>query len=448
MKESKLWIDINAHVANITCYINIDSTGPTATISFDNLGTGAITAIKFNATGYDSFGDVIQVNNRNQFFLIIQDIHIPKNSSAKGLKAKMPNSNMRKLVLEESQICYADGTLTTYMGSDIREFDVEEYTDHDKSGEIYAALKDRFGEKLFFRPKVVDDGWICGCGRFNSLDKTMCSCCNNKKSDIFQVEDDDAISKIVSDFLRREDWRKEYEQQAAKEKEKEEKKPKIVIVLGVVIVGVIMLFIGQVTGTSGRTAYATEAEMKAALQGKYTYYVGDVAKKQIEIKGNQCRYIYQYVDSGSWANIRWFPEKGKLYTFENIIVTSNGSLKVGGELYQKGGYLPSDDDDTDSLENGYSVLEITVDGVSHETSYTVCTGSVKNTGNKTYRFITLKGSFQDASGTVIANEWVIPYIPEGLASGKSVTFRFYVTKNSNIDSCSVSLHDFKEEGEK
>lgn len=79
MKSVKKVIDINAHIENLKCQIESSAGGSLALISFDNLGFGTVTAIKFNAIGYNSFGDVIKINGNDRFFLIIQDISIGKN---------------------------------------------------------------------------------------------------------------------------------------------------------------------------------------------------------------------------------------------------------------------------------------------------------------------------------------------------------------------------------
>ena len=95
-----------------------------------------------------------------------------------------------------------------------------------------------------------------------------------------------------------------------------------------------------------------------------------------------------------------------------------------------------------NYESGYSVLKITVDSVTNNSGYTICTGSVKNNGTKTYKYIKVKGSFKDSSGNVVDTDWTYAAGSEGLAPGESTTFRLSVTKNSKITSCSVSLLDY------
>ena len=62
MRQIEKKIIINAHIENIKCNIEVNNGSVLALISFDNLGYGDITAIKFNAVGYNSFGDVVEIN--------------------------------------------------------------------------------------------------------------------------------------------------------------------------------------------------------------------------------------------------------------------------------------------------------------------------------------------------------------------------------------------------
>ena len=93
-------------------------------------------------------------------------------------------------------------------------------------------------------------------------------------------------------------------------------------------------------------------------------------------------------------------------------------------------------------ESGFSVLQVSDVKVSYNSSYTVCTGSVKNTGKKTYKFIEVKGAFKNYSGTVLDTDWTYVVGSEGLAPGESSTFRMSIPKNYDVSSCTVSVYDF------
>lgn len=87
-------------------------------------------------------------------------------------------------------------------------------------------------------------------------------------------------------------------------------------------------------------------------------------------------------------------------------------------------------------------MDISADSITSNSGYTICSGSVKNNGTKTYKFIQLKGAFKDSNGNVVDTDWTYAAGSEGLAPGESTTFRLSVNKNSDIDSCYVSLLDY------
>lgn len=83
-----------------------------------------------------------------------------------------------------------------------------------------------------------------------------------------------------------------------------------------------------------------------------------------------------------------------------------------------------------------------MDSTTNNSSYTICTDSVKNNGTKTYKFIKIKGKFKDWNDKVVDTDWTYATDSEGLVSRESISFRLSVTKNSKITSCSVSSLDY------
>jgi len=262
------------------------------------------------------------------------------------------------------------------------------------------------------------------------------------------------LKQLVEEYRSKISAEKEEARLKAIADEKSAKQKKTKTIIGIVIGIIVAIFIGNAVVMSGRTTYSSEAEMKEAVAGTYTCYDEDYdIDYQLKIEGDTVikRWYNLGSDSDMELNVKsWNPRKG---TFEislgTIIITSEGDLKYDGKLYEHGGYW------SDSLEkktygssynyntsNGYSDLKITTDRVSSNSSYTICTGSVKNNGTKTYYYIEVKGAFKDSSGNVIDTDWTYAAGSEGLAPGESTTFRLSVTKDYDIDSCTVSLLDF------
>lgn len=202
---------------------------------------------------------------------------------------------------------------------------------------------------------------------------------------------------------------------------------------------VLAVVIGNAAILADRTTYKDQSEMKAALQGTYTYYddSGD-ATKQLILSGENVTYKWFTGYEMDVPVQEWNYSRGIIYTFENIVVTSEGNLKSDGDIYQKGGEMPIGYGN----ENNTPIFEFSGLELSSNSSYKICTGSIKNTGSETYYYVKVKCSFKDVSDNVIDTDWTYAVGPEGLAPGESKSFRLSVPKNSAIISCTVNVIDY------
>lgn len=92
-----------------------------------------------------------------------------------------------------------------------------------------------------------------------------------------------------------------------------------------------------------------------------------------------------------------------------------------------------------------NALEFSNIEISHNSSYTVCTGTITNNGRKTYTFVEVKGKFKNASGTILDTDWTYAVGSEGLSPNESTTFRLSVDKNRDITKCTMEILDYKRE---
>ncbi len=92
--------------------------------------------------------------------------------------------------------------------------------------------------------------------------------------------------------------------------------------------------------------------------------------------------------------------------------------------------------------NAEDDLEFSNIRVSSNSSYTICTGKVTNTGSRTYGYVEVKGAFKDYSGNVVDTDWTYAVGSEGLSPGESTTFRLSVDKDYSIETCSISILDY------
>lgn len=111
--------------------------------------------------------------------------------------------------------------------------------------------------------------------------------------------------------------------------------------------------------------------------------------------------------------------------------------------YHKYLYGSSSSSSSSSYSSASSDLSFTNIKITHNSLYTVVTGTVTNSGTRNYRFVTIKGSFKNYAGTVIDTDSTYAVGSEGLAKGESTTFRMSVDKNTNIRTCSISIISYK-----
>lgn len=446
MKEKHCRIDINSYISDLVCKVDVQNGSSIATLSFQSLCKETITAIKFLAKGFNSFGDLVYVNGNDKFILIIQDIAIKQNEIAKNIKVTLPNADIRKLELVENQYCLSDGSVISYEGENWIEYDIEVFKSLDSAEkDQFEALKD-INSKVICKPILIHSGWICLCGRYNDNNDLNCSNCHMQKEKVFEIVSDSGITKLVNDYKN-----KKAEQAIIKAKKLKENKMKIAVisVIGLIFLGLI---INSVV-LSHRKTFASESQMQTYMQGKWTYYTdyANNALFQIIIDDNQFGKVSKYDDSLEpkyTSDITWNPSRGTFSVgSKTYIVLSNGYIKDGKYEYKKGGYMTlyssdSDNSSSSKYETAYTALKFSNIRISSNSYYTICTGTITNNGNKTYKFVQIKGSFKDSSGSVLDTDSTYAVGSEGLAPGESKTFRMSIDKNSKVKSCSVSIYHY------
>lgn len=451
LKSTKIEIDVNAHIENLKCDIVKQNDGAYAIIAFDNLGYGNISAIKFDACGYNSFGDIVNVNGQEKFFLIVQDVDIKRNEHVTDLRAKLPNADIKKLDMQECQICYADGTVVSYAGEDKLCFEVEEI----ENSECKEAIKKIYGKKAKYKVKKFEQGWICTCGRYNTCENSRCSLCENAKKDLFAMCSEDGMNQIIEKYNNIREEEKRVAVEEGKKKKKRIRQKQVGIVAGIIGFIIIFVMISNAVTMSKRQIYNSADEMRDAMQGNWSHrsdYDNDIMW-QLQIEGDKSVRVYASSTDTFEYDITWNPSKGTFDIGNTTYVVEKGGRTIeeenGSYSYDKGGIAltPGESESSDSFssssyESAYSALNFSDIYVSSNSSYTVCTGKVTNNGKKTYRFVTIKGAFEDASGTVVDTDSTYAVGSEGLAPGESKSFRMSVRRDSTIEDCSVSITDY------
>lgn len=87
-------------------------------------------------------------------------------------------------------------------------------------------------------------------------------------------------------------------------------------------------------------------------------------------------------------------------------------------------------------------LIITKVSVTTNSASTYCTGTITNTGDKSFKFVKVKGAFKDSNGNTIETGDAYAVGSEGLAPGESTSFTIRCTKNSKVKSCTVTVYSY------
>lgn len=294
-------------------------------------------------------------------------------------------------------------------------------------------------------PKAFEQGWICGCGRFNKIDSAICSRCLKSKTDTMRATSSDGLKKIIEKYREQENEEHRIAQEQAKQKAKDERNKKLGIAAGIVCIIAFVAFLINASIMSKRETYSSVDEMRSAMQGTWSHDGYNSVLWQIQIDGDTCTRKYEPDDEGYQGDITWNPAKGTFTVRGTTYIVQKGgrSLMEGNYDYRRGGTLTSSKDySSNSYESVYSALRISDISVTSNSSYTVCTGTITNNGKNTYKFVQIKGAFKDSSGNVLDTDSTYGVGSEGLAPGESTTFRMSIHKNSSVTDCSVSIYDY------
>ena len=76
MISKQIKLDLNSCIKDLAFYVKVENDIPTAYVSFTNVYNKTMSAIKFKGKGYNSFGDVVNINNNDSFLIVLQDFRI------------------------------------------------------------------------------------------------------------------------------------------------------------------------------------------------------------------------------------------------------------------------------------------------------------------------------------------------------------------------------------
>lgn len=163
-------------------------------VSLRNIGNVRVEALKVNAYGYNAFGEAIQVDGKDFFELLIQDVHLDENAATSIVVEKdIPDINIRKLELKITQVL----TETMPVFAEILNFDVEKKLIEKQEEKEYFYKKNpyfRYLKRIFY-PQQNDKYWLCSCGYINSNGSEECTYCHSNKEKLFSDIEPETIKE-------------------------------------------------------------------------------------------------------------------------------------------------------------------------------------------------------------------------------------------------------------
>lgn len=376
-------IDLNAHVEDLSCEITLENEIPYASIHFHSLGHGIITAIKLNATGQNTFGDILSINGDNHFLIVLQDLSIPKNTEFSSAKIQLPNKDIRSLKIREVQVKYSDETILDYTEPNLYTytFDLLDTTNPTELRILNIIRK--YEKTAVCLPKENDVGWICACGHFNQTKIDKCLMCSSDKSTMLGYSDRTYFNSLIE------------RQNTAEDKQKKDKKHRNVLLglIGVLLIGLVSLLINA-SLLSTRVIYKSVREMQNDLQGSWVYrsdYSGN-ALWEIDISTNTL--IRTYDNGLSYPNdINYYPERGYFISLGSKYIVK----KVGDSivLVESGKYEYTKGKLADNVSNSTTHTNPTIskfDEYISENNISLDNSDVQyNMSNNVNKPFTLKG---------------------------------------------------------
>lgn len=272
-KNTILKVDINAS-AYITDYEISKDQNENLYMSCKiyNASNKAIRAIKIIAQGFNSFGDVVKVNDNEEFEIIIQDLDIAANHERQiSQNVKLLDSSIRELNMKIAQISYSDGTVE--ISKEQRFIDNNQEPLEDK---YIQMVKKENCDAMYY---MIDshDYWQCVCGYVNKATKEKCIKCLMQKSFAKKYCKDkiaDTYDKFIKDEEERERYQKEQKELDAINQKKRQKTLKRSITIAVLIFIVAMIPVGinaYSTYKENQRIAQIRDEFVSSIQGEYVY---------------------------------------------------------------------------------------------------------------------------------------------------------------------------------
>ena len=207
-------------------------------VDFINVYQKAISAVMFSATGFNSFGDRVQMNDADFFDVIGQDLSIKPNECGK-VYATLQYDAIRKVEVKVKKVCFADGTIV----DDIQEDWISTNQSELKPIHIDCAKRENIQSKYY--AIIKERYWQCVCGFVNT--QNTCALCGMQKNNALKFTPE-SIEDVYNAYIKqikieksKEESRKLEEKRLQEEQQARAKKNKKILAYSISIIAICVV---------------------------------------------------------------------------------------------------------------------------------------------------------------------------------------------------------------
>lgn len=172
-------VDLNADVKINKYNVGKNDSGDLClNVNLLNKTNKKITAIKFEATATNTFGDDISVNGSNTFELISQDINLLPDSMIDIRPISLPDESIRNIKLKVKQFVCDSGEVMIPAEPYYVKTKQNPMTDEQIA---YVSTKNSNAKYMYSR---TQEYWQCVCGMINKNDSIKCKFCDSAKGEV------------------------------------------------------------------------------------------------------------------------------------------------------------------------------------------------------------------------------------------------------------------------
>lgn len=170
-------------------------------IDFMNTSEDVISAVLFSIHGFNVFGDLVYINEKDSFEILKQDLFMRPGSTC-SIKTELPDADIRRVEIEIKKVCLVNGIVEENGG--IKYVDTRQEILNEK----YLKLVKQENKKAEYYAIMKNEYWQCVCGFVNT--GNTCKICG--------------MAKKAALKFSKEEIEKSYEEYQEKVQEEERKK--------------------------------------------------------------------------------------------------------------------------------------------------------------------------------------------------------------------------------